>query len=72
MQDRVIVLIDANEGEVLDAPDNVSVEFIPWEKIVDVSYDDPQFVNELDEALLAKDYDKALAMTKAWRGEEVQ
>ncbi len=59
---RVVVLIDANAGEVLEAPEGVEVAFINWERIVDDPETPEDVVRLLDEALLSKDVDRALEL----------
>lgn len=61
---RVVVLIDANTGEVLECPADVEVKFILWERICSEVYPDPCLIDELDKAILT-DLDKALQMSEA-------
>jgi hypothetical protein len=62
--DRVVVLVDADEGEVLEAPDGVEVCVIPWEKLANDPAVHPQAIEDLEKALLEGDLDRAVRISE--------
>jgi hypothetical protein len=61
---RVVVLVDADEGEVLEAPDGDEVCVIPWKKLANDPAVHPRAVEELEEALLGGDLDRAVRILR--------
>ena len=62
---RVVVLIDANDGEVIEAPEGIEVVFIPWDKIANNPETPEDLVRELDLALVVGEIDKAVAIMRS-------
>lgn len=68
---RIVLLIDGDHVDILEAPEDLNIEVIPWGSFVD----DPEYtdygdaVDDLGKALDIGDLDSAIAITKSLTAE---